>query len=93
MVFVLPEVFMAKKGQPSAINGDVEDLSTTPEIHEGPAFFNHQVTEASPVKEIGPSIIVLKDETPEGSKSVASVLFEKPALEATRHIRLLYIVG
>ncbi|KAH7849292.1 hypothetical protein Vadar_015824 [Vaccinium darrowii] len=101
MVFVLPTAFMAKEGQPSSMDGDVEASGDTPEISSSAPV-------ATPVATIPvlkaftpeasdshiPSVVVLKDEpTAYCPSPVASVLFEKPDPLMTQHLRPLYIQG
>ncbi|KAH7836020.1 hypothetical protein Vadar_032031 [Vaccinium darrowii] len=97
MVFVLPTAFMAKEGQPSSMDGDVEVSGDTPEISSIAPVAPIPVLEASApevsVTQI-PSIVVLKDEpTVYRPSPVASVLFEKPDPMMTQHLRPLYIQG
>ncbi|KAH7858385.1 hypothetical protein Vadar_023231 [Vaccinium darrowii] len=97
MVFVLPTAFMAKEGQPSSMDGDVEVSGDAPEISSIAPVAPIPVLEASApeasVTQI-PSIVVLKDEpTVYRPSPVASVLFEKPDPMMTQHLRPLYIQG
>ncbi|KAH7838323.1 hypothetical protein Vadar_025021 [Vaccinium darrowii] len=97
MVFVLPTAFMAKEGQPSSMDGDVEASGDTPEISSIAPVAPIPVLKASApeasVTQI-PSIVVLKDEpTVYRPSPVASVLFEKPDPMMTQHLRPLYIQG
>ncbi|KAH7837372.1 hypothetical protein Vadar_013101 [Vaccinium darrowii] len=97
MVFVLPTAFMAKKGQPSSMIGDVEASGDTPEISSiapvAPILVLKASTPEASECQI-PSIVVLKDEpTAYRPSPVASVLFEKPDPLMTQHLRPLYIQG
>ncbi|KAH7833068.1 hypothetical protein Vadar_002826 [Vaccinium darrowii] len=97
MVFVLPTAFMAKEGQPSSMDGDVEVSGDAPEISSIAPVAPIPMLEASApeasVTQI-PSIVVLKDEpTVYRPSPVASVLFEKPDPMMTQHLRPLYIQG
>ncbi|KAH7856803.1 hypothetical protein Vadar_005701 [Vaccinium darrowii] len=97
MVFVLPTAFMAKEGQPSSIDGDVEASGDTPEISSITPAATIPVLKAYTSEASGsqiPSIVVLKDEpTAYRPSPVASVLFEKPDPLMTQHLRPLYIQG
>ncbi|KAH7854829.1 hypothetical protein Vadar_018178 [Vaccinium darrowii] len=97
MVFVLPTAFMAKEGQPSSMDGDVEVSGDAPEISSVAPVAPIPVLEASaPESSVTriPSIVVLKDEpTVYRPSPVASVLFEKPDPMMTQHLRPLYIQG
>ncbi|KAH7852854.1 hypothetical protein Vadar_030102 [Vaccinium darrowii] len=97
MVFVLPTAFMAKEGQPSSMDGDVEASGDTPEISSVAPVATIPVLKASTTEASDsqiPSIVVLKDEpTAYRPSPVASVLFEKPDPLMTQHLRPLYIQG
>ncbi|KAH7841185.1 hypothetical protein Vadar_026706 [Vaccinium darrowii] len=97
MVFVLPTAFMAKEGQPSSMDGDVEASGDTPEISSIAPVANIPVLKASTPEASDsqiPSIVVLKDEpTAYRPSPVASVLFEKLDPLMTQHLRPLYIQG
>ncbi|KAH7851303.1 hypothetical protein Vadar_009568 [Vaccinium darrowii] len=97
MVFVLPTAFMAKEGQPSSMDGDVEASGNTPEISSVTHVATIPVLKASTSEASEsqiPSIVVLKDEpTAYRPSPVASVLFEKPDPLMTQHLRPLYIQG
>ncbi|KAH7857764.1 hypothetical protein Vadar_016262 [Vaccinium darrowii] len=97
MVFVLPTAFMAKEGQPSSMDGDVEASGDTPEISSIAHVATIPVLKASTPEASDsqiPSIVVLKDEpTAYRPSPVASVLFEKPDPLMTQHLRPLYIQG
>ncbi|KAH7832817.1 hypothetical protein Vadar_000233 [Vaccinium darrowii] len=97
MVFVLPTAFMAREGQPSSMDGDVEASGDTPEISSIAPVATIPVLKAS-IPEASesqiPSIVVLKDEPIAYRPSpVASVLFEKPDPLMTQHLRPLCIQG
>ncbi|GFZ19012.1 hypothetical protein Acr_27g0007510 [Actinidia rufa] len=65
---------MAKVGQPSSIQGDIEEMGETPEIVQG----------AAKMKSSTPSIVILKEESGScrrKSGTVASVIFERPSVE------------
>ncbi|KAH7856752.1 hypothetical protein Vadar_005158 [Vaccinium darrowii] len=97
MVFVLPTAFMAKEGQPSSMDGDVEASGDTPEISSVTPVATIPALKASTSEASEsqiPSIVVLKDEpTAYRPSPVASVLFEKPDPLMTQHLRPLYIQG
>ena len=95
MVFVLPENFMAKAGQPSSMKGDVEVVGETPTIlKEIPKTEETQGAFPEEVAKSVPSVVVLKEEPGTDGKQVPpSVLFERPDLQMTQHIRPLYITG
>ncbi|KAH7846876.1 hypothetical protein Vadar_019243 [Vaccinium darrowii] len=97
MVFVLPIAFIAKEGQPSSMDGDVEASGDTPEISSITPVATIPVLKASAPEASDsqiPSIVVLKDEpTAYRPSPVASVLFEKPDPLMTQHLRPLYIQG
>ncbi|KAH7836551.1 hypothetical protein Vadar_002852 [Vaccinium darrowii] len=97
MVFVLPQAFMAKEGQPSSMVGDVEFTGDTPIMDAStPVISSPSPTSpliVTPSSNI-PSIVILKDEPSVYIPSpVASILFEKPNPLMTQHLRPLYVQG